>query len=176
MPVRSESRSNARRLTLPEPAFISLGSNIEPEIHLPRAIIALEALGRLAAISQVYQNPAIGPSLQADFLNAAALVETELQPLEIRRILRGIEGVLGRVRGEERWGPRTLDLDILLFGDQVMDSAELTIPHAGMHLRNFVLYPLYEIAPELEIPGHGALRDLLGSCEQGGLEPLKEQV
>jgi 2-amino-4-hydroxy-6-hydroxymethyldihydropteridine diphosphokinase len=137
---------------LPEQAFISLGSNIEPEIHLPRAMIALSALGRLMAVSKVYQNPALGPSSQVDFLNAAARLETELQPLEIRVILRGIEEVLGRVRSADKYAPRTIDLDLSMLGDLELESDLLTLPDPGLLSRAFLAIPMAELAPDFLHP------------------------
>ena len=135
-----------------EQAFISLGSNIEPERHLPRAMIALAALGRLAAGSMVYQNPALGTSPQADFLNAAARVETELDPLEIRDILRGIEAVLGRVRSADKYAPRTIDLDLCLMGNRVLESDLLTLPDPELLSRAFLAVPMAELAPDFLHP------------------------
>jgi 2-amino-4-hydroxy-6-hydroxymethyldihydropteridine diphosphokinase len=137
---------------LPDLAFISLGSNIEPEIHLPRAIIALAALGRVVEVSNVYQNPALSSSPQADFLNAAALLETDLQPLEIRRILRGIEAVLGRVRSEDKYAPRTIDLDLCLFGDLEIESENVTLPDPELLSRAYLAIPMAELAPDFPHP------------------------
>lgn len=130
------------------PAFIALGSNLEdPAKQLQRAVDALAALpaSRLDAVSSVYSSAAVGPGNQPDYLNAVALVSTELAPRALLVALQEIEQNQGRVR-QERWGPRTLDLDILLYGELQLDSPDLTIPHPRMHQRDFVLYPLREIS------------------------------
>jgi 2-amino-4-hydroxy-6-hydroxymethyldihydropteridine diphosphokinase len=133
---------------LPELAFISIGSNIDPEKHLPLAVALLPRIGELVAVSAVYQNPAVGPTPQADFLNAAALLRTELPPDQIRRRLRQIEAELGRQRTEDKYAPRTIDLDLALLGDQVLDTPELLIPDPELLARPHLAISMAELAPD----------------------------
>jgi 2-amino-4-hydroxy-6-hydroxymethyldihydropteridine diphosphokinase len=142
-------------------AFISLGSNIAPEDNLPMAVERLKELGRLVAISSVYQSPAVGPVRQEDFLNAAALIETELRPLEIRAKLRQIEADLGRVRPEKldgypaevtKYAPRAIDLDLCLLGGMILDKPDLTLPDPDLLTRAHLAVPLAELAPDLPHP------------------------
>ncbi len=152
-------------------AYIGLGSNLaDPRAQLRRAFTALGQLprSRLLTRSSLYRSAPMGPPDQPHYLNAVAALESGLAPLDLLAGLQAIEAAHQRVRGE-RWGPRTLDLDLLLYGDQTIDQATLTVPHPGLYERNFVLYPLAEIAPGLEIPGHGALGELLARCERGSL-------
>ena len=152
-------------------AYIGLGSNLaDPRTQLLRAFDELARLSRarLLARSSLYRSAPMGPPDQPDYLNAVAALETDLDPLALLAELQAIEAVHRRVRGE-RWGPRTLDLDLLLYGEQRIDLPTLTVPHPGLYERNFVLYPLAEIAPGLEIPGHGPLGELLARCARGSL-------
>ena len=111
-------------------------------------------------------------STQPDYLNAVAAVDTRLTAAELLRELHLIEEQHGRVRGAERWGPRTLDLDLLLYGDVQLEGDNLTVPHPGLPERSFVLYPLHEIAPQLHIPGAGSLQTLLERCSSLGLQAM----
>src|SRR5690606_36460988 len=111
---------------------------------------------------------------QPRFVNAVAALDTELAPLALLDALQAIEREQGRVRKAERWGPRTLDMEILLFGDRQLPGERLTVPHYHMHARAFVLYPLAEIAPDLHLPDGRALNDLLAACPYTGLERLPE--
>jgi len=137
------------------PAYIALGSNLdEPARQLQRAVGELAALPdtRLEQVSSVYRSAAVGPGAQPDYLNAAARLATRLEPEALLDALQRIEQFQGRQRGA-RWGPRTLDLDILLYGDRQIHSPRLTIPHPRMHEREFVLYPLREISnTNLQLP------------------------
>ncbi|WP_103270655.1 2-amino-4-hydroxy-6-hydroxymethyldihydropteridine diphosphokinase, partial [Vibrio vulnificus] len=119
--------------------------------------------------SQLYSSSPMGPQDQPDYINAVAAIETELTPLELLDCTQAIELEQGRVRKEERWGPRTLDLDIILYGDEVIDSERLTVPHYGMKEREFVLYPLAEIAPNLTLPDGTELSQLLTIVDKNGL-------
>lgn len=155
-------------------AYIGLGSNLQnpiEQIHAARA--AINALSQIKeqAFSSLYQSLPMGPQDQPDYVNAVMAVATDLSPIELLRRLQTIENNSGRVRGE-RWGARTLDLDIVLYGDQVLDLPDLTVPHLGLTERAFVLYPLYEIAPQLIIPTKGKLVDLLANCPLAGLKRL----
>jgi 2-amino-4-hydroxy-6-hydroxymethyldihydropteridine diphosphokinase len=138
---------------LPELAFISLGSNIEPEKNLPLAVSHLRDLGTLIATSNVYQNAAIAPDPQPDYLNAAVLLKTPLEPLGIRARLREIEAQLGRVRSKDKYAPRTIDLDLCLYGELQFESPELRLPDPDMLKRPHLAMTLAELAPEKKFPG-----------------------
>ena len=149
-------------------AFVGIGSNQDdPVIQVGRAVAALQELPRtgLVARSSLYRSAPFGPVNQPDFVNAVAHLETELDAIEMLRHLQGIERRHGRVRGE-RWGPRVIDLDLLVFEDQVIDADGLSVPHPGIAERNFVLLPLQEIAPDLMIPGLGKVADIAVDTEE----------
>lgn len=157
--------------------YIGLGSNLaEPRRQLEAALAALARLPhcRLVAVSSLYASDPLGPPDQPRYVNAAAALDCELTPLELLDALQAIEREQGRERKAERWGPRTLDLDILLFGDLQLDEERLTVPHYHMHARAFVLYPLAEIAPDLRLPDGQALQTLLDCCPFVGLERLEQ--
>jgi 2-amino-4-hydroxy-6-hydroxymethyldihydropteridine diphosphokinase len=139
-------------LTLTELAFISLGSNIEPELNLIAAVQALLGLGEPAAASNVYLNPAVGPTQQADFMNAAVLVSTALGALEIRLRLRQIESQLGRQRTSDKYAPRPIDLDLCLLGHLIMNQEPLILPDPDLIERSHLAVPLAELAPEFIHP------------------------
>ncbi|WP_070887611.1 2-amino-4-hydroxy-6-hydroxymethyldihydropteridine diphosphokinase [Pseudomonas sp. D2-3] len=157
-----------------ERAYIGLGSNLaEPAEQLRQALVALEQLShtRLAAVSSLYVSDSLLPG-QPRYTNAVAALDTELQPLQLLDALQAIELDQGRER-IERWGPRTLDLDILLFGQRLIDEPRLRVPHYHMHARAFVLYPLAEIATDdLQLPDGRPLSELLAACPFEGLERL----
>jgi 2-amino-4-hydroxy-6-hydroxymethyldihydropteridine diphosphokinase len=129
-------------------AFISIGSNIDPELHLPIAVQRLSEIGTVIAVSMVYQNPAIGSTPQPDFLNAAALLETDMQPHAIRDHLRKIEADSGRVRTEDKYSPRTLDLDLGMLGDLVYQDDLLTIPDPDIVTHAHLAVPFADLAPD----------------------------
>lgn len=159
-------------------AYVGLGSNLEePEIQLLRALDELARLPgtRLSARSGLYRNPPMGPVPQPDYVNAVVALETTLSPLELLDRLQAVEQVHGRVR-IEHWGPRTLDLDLLLYAERIIDEPRLQVPHPGLHERPFVLYPLAEIAPQLNIPGRGSLAEWLARCPSGGLVRIDGHV
>ncbi|UCE89170.1 MAG: 2-amino-4-hydroxy-6-hydroxymethyldihydropteridine diphosphokinase [Pseudomonadota bacterium] len=156
-------------------AWIGLGSNLQDPVNQVRtALVELDAIPdtHLVRHSRLYRSAPMGPADQPDYINAVAMLETTLSPRGLLDELRAIESRHGRVRGGPRWGPRTLDLDLLLFGERRIAQADLTVPHPGLHVRAFVLYPLVEIAPDLTIPGHGRVRDLADRCDGEGVEPL----
>ena len=158
-----------------EQVYIGLGSNLgEPVTQLNQAIQALKDLAgtEFIACSSLYGSKPMGPQDQPDYVNAVAAIATDLEPEELLKQLQHIEQTHGRQRKGERWGPRTLDLDILLFGQQVLDTPTLTVPHYGMQQREFVLYPLAEIAPELVLPDGQPLQQLLANCPLNGLQNL----
>lgn len=154
------------------PAYIALGSNLDdPPAQLRRALTALAALPgcRGLKVSPWYRSDPVGPPGQPDYLNAVARLETRLAPAALLCALQAIENAQGRIR-RERWGPRTLDLDLLIHGDLVQDDPRLSLPHPRLHLRPFVLYPLADLEPDLTVPGRGPLRALLQGCPAAGLE------
>ncbi len=161
-----------------ERAYIGLGSNLaEPHQQLQAALRAIAQLphSQLAATSSLYASDPLGPQDQPRYVNAVAAMDTELTPLDLLDALQRIELEQERVRKAERWGPRTLDLDILLFGDQQLATERLTVPHYHMHARAFVLYPLAEINPALLLPDGRSLQQLLATCPLAGLERLPTQ-
>lgn len=142
------------------PAFIGLGSNLNgPAGQVEAAFGLLEELqdSRLVARSSLYRTAPFGGIEQPDFVNAVAALETQLGARSLLEQLQHIESSRGRERGGQRWGPRIIDLDLLVYDDVVIDEPDLIVPHPGIAERNFVLLPLREIAPELEIPGLGRL-------------------
>ena len=157
-------------------ACIGLGGNVgDVAATLRGALAALDALPgtRLLRASRFYRTPAWGVEAQPDFINAAAVVETTLAPRALLDALLAIERDHGRERAADgsRWGPRTLDLDLLLHGDAVIDEPGLVVPHPQMHLRAFVLVPLAEVAPDAEVPGRGRVAELLAGLDAGGIVP-----
>ncbi len=137
---------------MPELLFVSLGSNIEPEKKLYEAIRRLGRVGRLVSVSTVYQNPAVGPQPQADYLNAAALLETDLPLEKLRAVLRQIERELGRRRSDDKYAPRTIDLDISFKGDAVVDSDQVHIPDPDILERGYLAVTLAELSPDFRHP------------------------
>jgi len=144
--------------------YIALGSNLaSPLTQVNAAIAALGTLpdSRIVAVSGFYRTPPLGPQDQPDYLNAAVALETSLAPEALLDHTQRIELDQGRVRKAERWGPRTLDLDIMLFGDETLATPRLTVPHYDMKNRGFMLWPLFEIAPELHFPDGETLASVL---------------
>lgn len=153
-------------------AYIGLGSNLAtPQAQLKAARLAIAALTGTEEVgfSSLYRSPPMGPQDQPDYVNAVMAINTELSAIALLRDLQKIELDQGRVRKDERWGARTLDLDILLYGSELIDVPDLIVPHYGMAVRAFVLYPLQEIAPDLTIPGLGLLSDCVAQCPLDGL-------
>lgn len=158
-------------------AFIGLGSNLDdPVAQLDRALAALDAGAgiRVAGVSSFYRTEPWGDTAQPAFVNAVARLETALSPEALLDALASIEAAAGRSRAR-RWGPRTLDLDLLVFDDLRSDDPGLTLPHPRLHERAFVLVPLAELAPALEIPGRGPVRELLAGIADAGVERLIRQ-
>lgn len=151
-----------------EQVYIGLGSNLAtPEQQLDAALHALAQLpqSRLVRCSAYYSSAPLGPADQPRYSNAVALLETSLAPLQLLDHLQAIELNQGRERKAERWGPRTLDLDILLFGERIISDERLCVPHYHMHARPFVLLPLAELCPaQLRLPDGRSLADLLSNC------------
>lgn len=156
-----------------ERIHIGLGSNLaQPAEQLRQALATLAQLPRtrLVAVSSFYASDSLLPG-QPRYTNAVAALDSELEPLQLLDALQAIELGQGRER-QARWGPRTLDLDILLFGQRLIDEPRLRVPHYHMHARAFVLYPLAEIAAGLELPDGRTLDTLLAACPFEGLERL----
>ena len=142
-----------------QPAYVGIGSNLDdPEARVRRAFDQLRAVPHSAAFvhSGLYRSAPIGPGEQPDFVNAVAAFLTRMDGAELLQALQAMEGAQDRRHGE-RWGPRTLDLDLLVLGRSVTDTAVLAIPHPRISERNFVLLPLAEIAPYLLVPGQGSV-------------------
>ena len=156
--------------------FVGLGSNLDdPVSQLLTAFDELAALpsSRLIRRSSLFRSKPLGPQDQDDFVNAVAEVQTELDALTLLSALQAIETQHQRVK-TRHWGPRTLDLDLLLYADESINLKELVVPHAQMLKRNFVLVPLTEIAPKLSIPGAGFLSEQLVSQDYSGLEKIND--
>lgn len=160
----------------PVQAYIGLGSNLEnPREQVTRALQEIDAIKgvKLVTASRWYQSKAVGPGDQPDYINGAAMIETNLGAHELLDQLQDIEQAHERLR-EIHWGPRTLDLDLLLFGDQIINTERLTVPHAYLTQRNFVLYPLADIACNLALPSGEGLESLLANCSNDGLFPIQD--
>ncbi len=152
--------------------FIAIGSNLSDPVA--QAQLAIQTLQQhpditVIACSSLYSSTPMGPQDQPDYINAVIEISTHLSPLELLDCTQKIELEQGRVRKNERWGPRSLDLDILLYDEQVIEHERLTIPHYGMKVREFVLYPLHEIAPNLNLPDGTKLATLLTQVNRNGL-------
>jgi 2-amino-4-hydroxy-6-hydroxymethyldihydropteridine diphosphokinase len=157
------------------PAYVALGSNLDgPEAQVERALAALADLPRTrcVACSSLYRSKPLGPVAQPDFVNAAAGLLTQLAAGELLIELKSLEQRLGRERPVVRWGPRRIDLDLLAYVDARIDEPDLTVPHPGIAERAFVLAPLAEFAPDLEIPGVGRVETLLKRVDATGLERI----
>lgn len=145
-------------------AYIAIGSNLASPLEQVNA--AVQALGeipqsKIVAVSSFYRTPPLGPQDQPDYLNAAVVLETALDAETLLDNTQRIELQQGRVRKAERWGPRTLDLDIMLFGHETINTERLTVPHYDMKNRGFMLWPLYEVAPDLIFPDGTSLKSIL---------------
>ena len=148
-------------------AYVGIGSNLgDREGNLRRAVELLSAEDGVdvTGVSEIRETDPVGPVEQGPFLNGVVRVETDLTPRQLLQRLLGVEEHLGRVRAE-RWGPRTIDLDLLLYDDLYVDEPGLTVPHPRLHERRFALEPLADLAPSLEIPGNGSISTLLAELE-----------
>lgn len=155
--------------------FIGLGSNLEsPQQQINTAIQDIDSVDDVAVVnrSSLYKSPPMGPQDQPDYINAVIEVETTLSAHDLLDSLQAIEQQHGRVR-KRHWGERTLDLDILLYGQQLISDERLTVPHQGIAERAFVIYPLAEIAAELMVPEKGIVAELMHACPADGLEKLE---
>lgn len=157
-------------------AYVGLGSNLDdPCAQLDRALAALSTTPGvvLRDVSSYYRTAPWGETRQPDFLNAVAVIDTTLAPEELLSELRRIEASAGRRRGH-RWGPRTLDLDLLIHGDAIRDTEQLQLPHPRMHERAFVLAPLAELVPELSLGQYGSVIEALARIGRVGVERLPD--
>lgn len=157
------------------PAYIGLGANIgDPDAQIHDAWQRISVLPgcRDARLSPLYLSEPMGPPGQPDYINAAGTVLTSMPAAQLLEHLLRIENEMGRTRDNVRWGPRIIDLDLLVFADQIIDQKGLRVPHPGVHERNFVLYPLADIAPDLCIPGKGRVSQLMALVGDRGLERI----
>jgi 2-amino-4-hydroxy-6-hydroxymethyldihydropteridine diphosphokinase len=156
------------------PAYVGIGSNLdEPRSQVTQAIERLRSLPdtRCVAVSTLYRSAPFGPIAQAEYVNAAAGLLTRLEPEALLAELHGIEAKMGRKR-REKWGPRVVDLDLLVFAGVTRSGDSLALPHPGIVERNFVLYPLAEIAPDLYVPGLGRVAELARRVPAEGIWPI----
>lgn len=152
-------------------AYIGLGANLgDPPAQLRAALQEIGRLGRLVAVSPFYRSAPMGPADQPDYCNAACALDTALHADALMAELLAIERRMGRLRGE-KWGPRTIDLDLLHVDGEIRATAALTLPHPGIAVRNFVLVPLADIAPALQIPGIGGVAAAAARVGRSGLSP-----
>jgi len=167
-------------MSQPVPAFIGIGANLgDPVAQVLDAFVRLDRDmpdTRLTGRSRLFRNPPMGPQDQPDYVNAVARLETRLEPRALLTRLQAIEVACGRQRDGSRWGPRLLDLDLLLFGGEVIDEPGLRVPHPGIAERDFVLFPLLELAPGLIIPGRGAVAALCRSMSCTDLQAIAEEA
>jgi 2-amino-4-hydroxy-6-hydroxymethyldihydropteridine diphosphokinase len=158
-----------------QPAYVGVGSNLQdPRAQVLAAFGNLKELPqtRLILTSRLYRSRPLGPIAQPDFINAAAGLITQLDSTALLDHLHAIERAMGRPEKHEHWGPRVIDLDLLALGRERRSDERLTLPHPEIVARNFVLYPLADIAPDLELPGLGRVADLAAALTTEGLTPL----
>ncbi len=159
-----------------KPVYIGVGSNIEnPRAQVQKAIDKLRALSpkfRVVLVSPSYGTTPFGPVAQPDFVNGVVGALTQLDPQTLLEEFQAIEAALGRPAERQKWGPRVIDLDLLIYGRERLQGPDLTLPHPGIVERNFVLYPLADIAPDLDVPGLGKVAELKRQVAQAGIWPL----
>jgi 2-amino-4-hydroxy-6-hydroxymethyldihydropteridine diphosphokinase len=149
-------------------AYVGLGANLgEREKTLRRAVELLAATRGIdvVALAKFRETEPVGPIRQPRFVNGAVAIETTLEPSELMAVLLAVERELGRVRDTTRWGPRTVDLDLLLYGNEIVDEPEVKVPHPRLAERRFALEPLAELDPDLVVPGHGRVSDVLAALD-----------
>lgn len=151
------------------PAYVGIGSNLDsPRDQVERAVAALAEIADtiLVRTSPLYKSGALDGSDQPDYVNAVSALLTQLDANALLESLRAIEQAQGRTRNDEKWGPRTLDLDLLVYSSDPIGEKELKVPHSGIRERNFVLLPLADIAPNLRIPGLGSVSGLAAGVDR----------
>lgn len=156
-------------------AYIGIGGNLAQPIDTAKsAIKALKSLAQSQwlGVSSLYRSKPMGPASQPDYINAVAAIKTDLEPLALLDQLQQIELAHGRIRKDERWGARSLDLDLLLFGEQHINHPRLVVPHYGMRQREFVLYPLHELQPDLIFTDGVSLQQLVENVPANGIEKV----
>jgi|SRR5580704_977577 2-amino-4-hydroxy-6-hydroxymethyldihydropteridine diphosphokinase len=161
------------------PAYVGIGSNLEQPLEQVRrafAALAKLALTRLECRSSLYESEPMGPAEQPRYINAVAGLLTQLELRPLFEDLRTLELQLGKQSPPVRWGPRSIDLDLLMYGQQCVQDPDLTLPHPGIVQRNWVLYPLREVAPELTIPGRGRVNRLAASADSAGIWRLNDDT
>lgn len=178
---RSKSPASARQAEVR--AYIAIGSNIDPAENVRLAVQRLAKQARLTGISMVYRTAALGrPGLtqenQPPYYNCVAEIETETSPLELKRgLLRSIENSLGRIRSADKFAARTIDLDLIVYGDRVMDEAGLKLPDPEIMERPFLAIPLYELAPDMVLAGSKRrIAEIAAGMALDGMQPLKDYV
>ncbi len=157
------------------PAYVALGSNLDdPSVQVARAFTALAGLrgSRMVARSSLYRSRPFGPVAQPDFVNAVAGMLTTLDAATMLAELKALEERLGRDRPVVRWGPRRIDLDLLVHGNTHIDEPQIQVPHPGIADRAFVLTPLAEVAPDLDVPGVGRVRTLAARVDEAGMSRM----
>jgi dihydroneopterin aldolase/2-amino-4-hydroxy-6-hydroxymethyldihydropteridine diphosphokinase len=157
-------------------AFIAIGSNIEPEQNVRRALRLLARAVRVDAVSTVYRTAALGRAEQPDFYNCVAAIETERPPRELKReVLRRIEQQLGRTRTEDKHAARTIDLDLIVYDDVAQADGDVALPEPGIETRPFLAIALHELAPDLTLPGSGRrIADIAAALADQPMERLPE--
>ena len=162
-------------MSLKTVAYVGLGSNLsQPRIQVTNAFeaVAKIAQSKVISVSSQYLSKPMGPQDQDDYINAVVALETELCALALLDALQLIENEAGRVRKDNRWGARILDCDILLFGNETINTERLTVPHYGMKLREFVLLPLVEITSNLQMPDGTKIQLLANQINDNGIVKL----
>jgi len=162
-------------VTYQNTVYIGLGANLnKPKEQLQRAIKTLSALPdcRVEQTSSFYQSKPMGPQDQGDYINAVIKLSTSISAIALLDSCQKIELEQGRIRKDERWGPRTLDLDLLLYNNDMISMERLVIPHYGMKQRNFVLLPLFEISPRITLPDGTQLSELIKITDKQGIQKL----
>jgi 2-amino-4-hydroxy-6-hydroxymethyldihydropteridine diphosphokinase len=159
-------------MTIWQPAYVGLGSNLDDpraQVRAAQRRLAELPVTSTALHSRLYGTRPMGPVAQPDFVNAVTGLLTQLDPRQLLEALRALESEFGRPAVHERWGPRVLDLDLLVYGRERRGEPDLTLPHPGIVERNFVLYPLADIAPDLDVPGLGRVAELKGRVSGDGI-------
>jgi 2-amino-4-hydroxy-6-hydroxymethyldihydropteridine diphosphokinase len=159
-----------------KPIYIAVGSNIQdPREQVLKAVETLRGISsqlRVIAVSRLYRTKPFGPVAQPDFVNGVVGALTQLEASVLLQKMQAVEVALGRPAKHEKWGPRVIDLDLLIYGRERRQDPGLTLPHPGIVERNFVLYPLADIAPDLDVPGLGRVAELKGRVAHTGIWPL----